>query len=512
MDAVETLEQVHTRLQDGFSSTASLPIDFRLDQLRKLRNFLIDTEADFLAALDADLHKKKVEAIVYDLGPVHQDIAYFDRHLKALVKPKLVSREFGPPVYVQSQPKGAVLIFSSFNFSIMLGLRPLVDAIAAGNAVCLKPSELSVASEQYLKRLTSVLDPRIFGIVTGGPDVCNQLLAFKWDHILFTGSAPVGRIVMEAAAKHLTPVTLELGGKSPAIVSSSADVHCAAGSVAKSRFLNCGQFCLATDYCLVDENVYDEFMDKLVAHVRQFYSDDPKNCRHYGRIISSRHLHRLTDLLAKSKGRVLLGGEHDDTAQHYFAPTIVEIFSGRDALMKEEIFGPILPVLKVKNTGEAIKFINQRERPLAMYLFCQDSKITDHVLQHTISGSVGVNETVMQMIGGESFLGGIGESGMGRYGGKEGFETFSHKRPVMYSSRGFGKLFQVLYPNNFGTKDGQDAEGVARLMRFVCKVPEREASDISFRDRIKNAFSIMSTVVTAIGNAICGRKIGSKPQ
>lgn len=269
-------------------------------------------------------------------------------------------------------------------------------------------------------------------------------------------------------------------------------------------------YCAAQDYCLVDENVYDEFVERIIATVREWFSDDPKNCRHYGRIISSRHVNRIAGLLAKSKGRVLLGGEHDDSADHFVAPTIVEVYSGHDSLMKEEIFGPVLPILKVKNTGEAIKFINQRERPLAMYLFCQDREITKHVLKNTISGSVGVNETLMQIFGGESFLGGIGESGMGRYGGKEGFETFSHKRPVMYSSRGFGRFFQVMHPNHFSTKDGEDAEGMARLMRCVCNVPQPGGNGIPLRDRIRNAFSIMSTVVAAIGTAISGGKVAGK--
>lgn len=241
----QTLQDVHARLRAGFAERVALPLEFRLEQLRKLRAFLSETEADICAALDADLHKKKVEAVTYDLGPMQSDLAYFLKNLKTLMKPTLVSREFGAPIYVQSQPKGVVLVFSSFNFSIQLGIRPVINAIAAGNAVCLKPSELATASEAYLTRLSSVLDPRIFAVVTGGPEVCNDLLAFKWDHILFTGSASVGRIVLTAAAKHLTPVTLELGGKCPAIVSASASVSLAAASIAKARFLNCGQICLA---------------------------------------------------------------------------------------------------------------------------------------------------------------------------------------------------------------------------------------------------------------------------
>lgn len=269
---------------------------------------------------------------------------------------------------------------------------------------------------------------------------------------------------------------------------------------------------VSQDYCLVDENVYDEFVRTIVATVREFYSDDPKTCRHYGRIISSRHLKRIVGMLGGSKGRVLIGGEHDDSAQHYFAPTIVEVFSGEDALMKDEIFGPILPILKVKNTGEAITFVNKRERPLALYLFCQDCEITKHVLSSTTTGSVGVNETVIQIAGGESFLGGVGESGMGRYGGKEGFETFSHKRPVLYASRAMGRLFQFMHPTYFSTKDGDDPEGMAGLMRCLGKVPHPGGGRVSLSERISNAFGIISTVAAVIGIAIRGRRIVNRDQ
>lgn len=262
----------------------------------------------------------------------------------------------------------------------------------------------------------------------------------------------------------------------------------------------------------MDENVYDEFVRTIVATVREFYGDDPKTCRHYGRIISSRHLKRIADMLARSKGRVLIGGEHDDSAQHYFAPTIVEVSSGEDALMKDEIFGPILPILKVKNTGEAISFVNERAKPLAMYLFCHDYEITKHVLSSTTSGSVGVNETIVQVAGGESFLGGVGESGMGRYGGKEGFETFSHKRPVMYASRTLGSLLQFMHPIYFSTEDGDDPEGMAGLMRCIGKVPHPGSGRVRLSERICNAFGIISTVATVIGAAIRGRRIVHKDQ
>ena len=236
----------HSRLREGFAEHVTSTLSFRVDQLKKLRAFLYATENDLIRALQADLRQTRLEAITFNYGPVQQEISYFLNNLKSLMKPVLKNREPGGRLYVRRQPKGLILIMSAFNFPILLALRPVVGAIAAGNAICLKPSELATASEAYLVRLATVLDPRVFTVVTGGPDICSHLLSLKWDHIVYTGNGKIGRIVMTAAAKHLTTVTLELGGKSPAIVTRTADIPTAAQTVVFSRFLNCGQVCLAT--------------------------------------------------------------------------------------------------------------------------------------------------------------------------------------------------------------------------------------------------------------------------
>lgn len=264
------------------------------------------------------------------------------------------------------------------------------------------------------------------------------------------------------------------------------------------------------DYCLVEEEVYAEFVKKLVTTVREFYTDDPKSCRHFGRIISSRHVERIAGLVNASEGRIILGGDYDDSASHYFSPTVVEVANGDDALMQEELFGPVLPILKVKSVDEAISFINGRERPLALYLFSRDDDVTKTVITNTISGSVGINETILQIGGRGSFIGGIGESGIGAYGGKEGFETFSHKRPVMYSSSLFGRMFQLLLPTFYSTKDGKDNAHVARVTRFVCQIPQTTAGETGWCAKIANIYGGISVGIAAMCAEIGGSVKSSK--
>lgn len=248
----------------------------------------------------------------------------------------------------------------------------------------------------------------------------------------------------------------------------------------------------------MEEDVYDNFVEKLVATIRDFYSDDPKNCRHYGRIISSRHVERIAGLLKATEGRIILGGDCDDSANHYVAPTLVEVSSGDDALMQEELFSPVLPILKVKTVDEAIGFVNKREKPLALYLFSRDEEIMKSVVEHTASGSVGINETMLQIIGGDSFLGGVGESGLGKYGGREGFETFSHKRPVMYSSSLYGRAFQVLLPNLYSTEDGKDNVKIAQVTRFLCKIPQTVSDQMTWVEKIRNTCALILSAVRAM--------------
>lgn len=465
---MQEITVVHQRLCQSFSAGVTLPISFRIEQLRRIRQFLVDTEEEHLASLYADLHKSRLEALTYDLSPVHGDLAYFIRNLKRISRPKYQSRTFLAPVYTEKHPKGVVLVIGAFNFPTNLLIRPLIAAIAAGNAVCLKPSELAPACEAFVRKLLNVLDDRIFAIVTGPADVAASLTMLKWDHIMFTGSSRVGRLVMEAAARNLTPVTLELGGKNPVIVHNSAHISTAARIIVRGRFLNCGQFCLASDYCLVEETVYDQFVSEVLKHVVAAYTDKPKECEYYGRLISSDHWKRVVQMLTETKGKVLIGGEHDDDAQHYLAPTVVEVDNENDSLMKEEIFGPILPIMRVKSVDEALQIVNRRDQSLAMYVFCQDRRIREKVINSTRSGSVGVNEVILQVASHGSFLGGVGESGIGAYGFERGYEEFSHTRPVMYSRPMYGRMLCTLSANYFAEAK---AKCLVPFLRMYSHIP-----------------------------------------
>eukprot|EP00177_Eucheuma_denticulatum_P004070 GFKZ01007371.1.p1 GENE.GFKZ01007371.1~~GFKZ01007371.1.p1 ORF type:complete len:576 (-),score=73.20 GFKZ01007371.1:59-1603(-) len=494
-EITESIPSIHSHLRSNFSTGVTLPLSFRLSQLRLLRKFLHETENQFLSALHSDLHKPHLEAIAYDISPITVDIAYYLRHLSRLARPKYQNKAFSGPVYTEHQPLGVVLIFGPFNFPIQLIIRPLVAAIAAGNAICLKPSEITTNSERYISQLQDVLDSRVFRVVTGGPQVCTELLELKWDHILFTGSSAIGRIVMTAAAKHLTPVTLELGGKNPAIVTESAHVQTAARSILRARMTNCGQFCLAADYCLVDDSIYDEFVKELPLVLEEFYGGDPKSCEQFGRMVSSRHVKRLVEYMQKTTGRVLVGGDYDDASGHYFAPTVVEISNEDDVLMKEEVFGPILPIFRVKSTEDSLRIILAKEKPLAMYIFCTKDQVKRDLLDKVTSGSAAVNDAVWQIGGDGAFIGGVGESGMGRYGLGEGFETFSHKRLVLHGTPRAAAKASMMNPNHL-VRSNWILEWSLRVIGYV---PFPNSDGVPFLEKMKKRMPfIAATVAGAI--------------
>ena len=322
-----------------------------------------------------------------------------------------------------------MLVIAPWNYPVHLLLWPMLGAIAAGNCVIGKPSELTPHTSAAIAKLVArFLDPSAVAIVEGGPDATQALLAERFDHIFYTGSGRVGRVVMEAAARHLTPVTLELGGKSPAIVAADADVEIAARRIAWGKFLNVGQTCIAPDYALVAAPVFDQFVDHLAGMIREFYGDDPSASPDYGRIVDDRHFARLSDLLAD--GRIVVGGERDASSR-YFAPTVLTEVAPESAVMRDEIFGPVLPVLPVQDVEEAIRFVNARDRPLALYVFSESRATQDAVLDATQSGAACVNATMLHAaIPGLPF-GGVGASGTGAYHGRATFETFTHRRAVL---------------------------------------------------------------------------------
>jgi aldehyde dehydrogenase (NAD+) len=356
-------------------------------------------------------------------------------HLRHWMKPLPVSTPlvFAPShTQVRFDPLGVGLIIGTWNYPLMLTLSPLVAAISAGNAAVIKPSEVSAATAEVIARLIpQYLDREAFSVVLGAVPETTALLEQQWDHIFFTGGPTVGRIVMAAAAKNLTPVVLELGGKSPTIVHSSANLQVAARRIAYGRWVNCGQSCTAPDYVLVFKEVAAEFRKYLKETILEFYGEDPQSSPDYGRIVSNSHFDRLIRL--RESGTIYHGGQHDRT-DRFIAPTILVDVSPNSPAMQEEIFGPILPILEVSSVEEVIDFVNDRPSPLGLYLFSEDQSVTEQILNLTSSGDAAVNECTIQPLVHDLPFGGVGNSGMGKYHGEWGFRAYSNARGVLSHS------------------------------------------------------------------------------
>jgi aldehyde dehydrogenase (NAD+) len=423
------------RLRQTFDSGKTRPIEWRLHQLSEIDRMLRDHETDFAEALKADLGKCKFESVLTEISFVQAEAKYARKHLDDWMSAQRVRTPLMAQPgksYIKPEPKGVVLIIAPWNYPMSMVMAPLVGAIAAGNCAVLKPSEITQQTSAALARiLPRYLDPEAFAVVEGGVAETTELLEQTFDHILYTGNERVARIVMAAAAKHLTPVTLELGGKSPCLIDKSADIDVAASRIAWGKFINAGQTCVAPDHVLVHREVATQFIDTLAAKIREFYGDDPAQSPDYCRIASERHTERFVKLL---EGQKIHTGGQVDVAKRYVAPTIVLDPSPDSALMQEEIFGPVLPVITVDEMHHAIKFVADRPKPLALYLFSKSDVLEEVVLSKLSAGSVCINDAVLFMVSPELPFGGVGNSGMGRYTGWYGFETFSHMKPVMRRS------------------------------------------------------------------------------
>ena len=432
-------------LRATYRSGATRPLGWRRQQLEALVRMLEENEGDFQAALATDLGKPVAEGYLTDIAYVISEAKMMLNNLKKWNKPQRVGT---PLVAMPSksrlvpEPLGVVLVIAPWNYPIQLLLVPVAGAIAAGNAVVMKPSEVSAATSAVLARLVPKhLDPSAISIVEGGVPETTELLEQHFDHIFYTGNGTVGRIVMSAAAKNLTPVTLELGGKSPVIVDSSANIEVAARRVAWGKFLNSGQTCVAPDYVLVDKNIETRFIDALRSAITEFYGHDPKTSDSYGRIVSPRHFDRLTSML--NDGTVAIGG-HSDASGRYIAPTVLTDVRTDSRIMSEEIFGPLLPIIPVSSLDEAVTFITDRPHPLALYVFAEKKDVIDRVLNETTAGGVTVNGTLLHLTNPNLPFGGIGESGMGGYHGESGVRLFQHMKPVL--SRGTRIDPKIAYP------------------------------------------------------------------
>ena len=444
-----------------FQSGATRPVAFRREQLQKLSAALERYESALLKALQADLGKSPFQGYSSELGLVQAEIRHAFKHLDRWARPqRRCTPWFVAPArsWVQAEPFGVALILGPWNYPVQLILTPLVSAIAAGNCVVLKPSELAPRTAEAITVLVrETFAPEFVSVVNGGVDEAEALLVERFDKIFFTGSTRVGRAVMTAAANHLTPVTLELGGKCPTIVCGDTNVELAAKRIAWGKFLNAGQTCVAPDFVLVQRAVRALFVAALVKSLREFYGEDASRSADYGRIVNERHFARLLNYLRD--GKVVHGGAHD-VESLFIAPTILADVSPESPVMQEEIFGPILPVLEFDQLDDALALLRGRPMPLALYLFTSDRTTEARVLTETRSGGVCVNDVVSHMIGASLPFGGLGESGMGAYHGYAGFEAFSHQRAVLRRATWLDTPFR--YP-----PERLSLVGLKRAMRFL---------------------------------------------
>ncbi|UCE85914.1 MAG: aldehyde dehydrogenase family protein [Deltaproteobacteria bacterium] len=430
------------RVRHGFESGKTRPIAWRLGQLERLRALLVENGDALVETLREDLGKPVLEAWAADIVGVAAEIKGFRKKLRRWMRPERVATplEQRPArARIVREPLGVVLIIAPWNYPLQLLFTPMVAAIGAGNGAVLKPSEVTAHTSALLAKLVpEYLDPDCIALVEGGVAETTALLAERFDHIFYTGNGSVGRIVMEAAARHLTPVTLELGGKSPCIVDRDVDVAVAARRIAWGKFLNAGQTCIAPDYVLVHREREAELVETLKQTLDAWYGEAPRENPDFGRIVNDRHHQRLAALL--KDGEVVVGGECD-ASDRYVAPTLLRNVRFDSALMREEIFGPILPILTVRDVDEAIDVVNRGPKPLALYVFSRDPGVEDAVVSRTSSGGVCVNATLWHLANPNLPFGGVGASGMGAYHGRHGFETFSHRKPVVRRSTRFDPRF-----------------------------------------------------------------------
>lgn len=420
------------RQRTYFYTGATLNIEFRLAALQRLKAAIKKYETDIGNALREDLGKSALEGYMCETGLVLDEIHYMLKHARALSRGKYVRTplaQFAARSFKKPSPYGVVLVMSPWNYPFLLTIDPLVDAIAAGNTVVLKPSAYSPhTSDIIVKIISECFDERHVSVITGGRAENTCLLGEHFDYIFFTGSQGVGKEVMRKAAEHLTPVTLELGGKSPCIVEKSANLKLAAKRIVFGKYLNCGQTCVAPDYLYCDRAIKDELVAEIKKQIRKQYKEQPLQNKDYGKIINQKHFERILGLIDESK--VVCGGDSNPQTLQ-IEPTVMDDVTFDDAVMQEEIFGPVLPVLTYDSLKEAVAKINSMQHPLALYLFTEDQKLAKQVLARCGFGGGCVNDTVIHLATSEMGFGGFGESGMGSYHGKEGFETFSHSKSIV---------------------------------------------------------------------------------
>ena len=430
-------ENILKRQRNYLSSIGIIDVTDRIENLKKLKNSIKKYENNIINALNIDLGKPEFESYSNEVGFVYSTIDYFIKNLKSWTKVKKVKNDAAQlpgKSYIYKSHYGAVLIIGPYNYPFQLLIEPLIGAISGGNTVILKPSEYATKTEAIVEKIIKeTFDEKYIAVVTGDYKVNSQLLDLEFDYIFFTGSVNVGKIVMEKASKHLTPVTLELGGKSPVIVDNTANLKVSAKRILWGKLTNAGQTCVAPDYILAHEDIYEELIKEFEKVIIEFYGQDIIRSKDFGRIINNRHMNRLNAILEHDKNKITFGGEVD-FEKRYISPTIIRDVTLEDAVMNEEIFGPIIPVIKYKNMEDIKYYIAHHKNPLALYVFSEDENFSEDIINRFSFGGGCVNDTISHVASPYLPFGGIGSSGMGNYHGKASFDTFTHTKSIVKKS------------------------------------------------------------------------------
>ncbi|WP_279073781.1 aldehyde dehydrogenase [Amedibacillus dolichus] len=429
------MKQLVEKQRRFYQSHQTKDVSYRKQALKRLRSAIMMYEKDISAALYQDLHKAEMESYMTEVGMVLSELTYQLRHLDTWAKPKQVRTplaQFPSKSFQLAEPYGVVLVMSPWNYPFQLAIEPLIGALAAGNTVIVKPSAYAPHTSAVIaKLLASCFEESYVAVVEGGRKENKELLEQRFDYIFFTGGVEVGRLVMEKASRYLTPVTLELGGKSPCIVEKSADLRLAAKRIVFGKFLNAGQTCVAPDYVWIDETVRKPFLAYVQYYITKFFGTDPMHCETYPHIVNEKHFQRLKGLM--QSGNICIGGKMEE-ANLCIEPTVFENVSFDDAIMQEEIFGPLLPVIGYETLEEALSYIQQQEKPLALYIFTRRKAIARQVINSCSFGGGCINDTIIHLATSQMGFGGVGQSGMGSYHGYDSFRTFSHFRSIVQKS------------------------------------------------------------------------------
>ncbi|XP_029026372.1 aldehyde dehydrogenase family 3 member A2-like isoform X2 [Betta splendens] len=437
----------------SFLTGRSRPLAFRVQQLKNLLRFISERRRDISDAVKRDVGKSEHATELFETLGLEGEIKLAIDRMAEWAAPRPVEKTLvtlSDEVYIQPEPLGVVLIIGAWNYPWAVTLQPLVGAIAAGNAAVIKPSEVSSHSSQVMENLLpQYLDKDLYPVVAGGVLETQELLKQRFDHIFYTGSSTVGKLVMEAAADHLTPVTLELGGKSPCYIDNNCDLTVACRRITWGKFVNCGQTCIAPDYILCEPSIQSRVVGEIKKSIKEFYTDNPKTFADYGRIINQQHYKRIMTLMEGST--VAVGGDSDES-QCYIAPTVLKDVKVESKVMKEEIFGPLLPIVTVSGVDEAIQFINGREKPLVVYVFSHNSKLIKRVIAETSSGAFLANDCLVHFTVSSLPFGGVGNSGMGCYHGQHGFDQLSHMRSCLIKRLNMEGVNSMRYPPHTAKK------------------------------------------------------------